>query len=46
MGELTVVVGLAEDLFRLRVAEEDEHLVITGEGHTLSMDLMGPDGQP
>ena len=44
-GELALVVGLAEDLLRLGVAEEDEHLVIAGEGHASSMALLPVNNQ-
>jgi hypothetical protein len=39
------VVGFADDLFRLGVPEEDEHLVIAGEGHTPSMDPLDDNNQ-
>jgi hypothetical protein len=44
-SERSLVVGFARDLFRLRVAEQDEHLVIAGEGHTSSMDPSAPNNQ-
>jgi hypothetical protein len=44
-SELAVAVGLAEALLRLRVPEEDQDLVIAGQGHTPSMALSATIGQ-